>query len=115
MEKVNDSQSVSSLRDRRTGLDPDLSGADSFIVSGRTSQLEFHSGTTREKSLHLKLFKQLLPVRRIRKKWTQEEDRIVMECYCRSKPKNNGYQQQMHAIWRDKGMFIITEQRRMDQ
>ena len=29
--------------------------------------------------------------------------------------KNNGYRQGMHAIWRDKGMFSITEQRLMDQ
>ena len=48
MEKINDSQSVSSLRDRRTGLDPDPSEADSSPVSGRTSQLEFDSATNRE-------------------------------------------------------------------
>ena len=47
MEKINNSQSVSSLRDRRTGLDPDPSGADSSIVSGRTSHLEFDSATNR--------------------------------------------------------------------
>ena len=29
--------------------------------------------------------------------------------------KNNGYRQQMHAIWRDKGMFNITEQRLINQ
>ena len=29
--------------------------------------------------------------------------------------KINGYRQRMHAIWRDKGMFNITEQRLMDQ
>ena len=38
-----------------------------------------------------------------------------MEYYCWSKPKINGYLQRMHAIWRDKGMFNITEQRFMDQ
>ena len=47
MEKINNSQSVSSLRDRRTGLDPDPSGADSSIVGGRTSHLEFDSATNR--------------------------------------------------------------------
>ena len=36
-----------------------------------------------------------------------------MECYYRSKLKINGYRQQMHAIWRDKVMFNITEQRLM--
>ena len=38
-----------------------------------------------------------------------------MECYCRSKPENKRYQQQMHVILRGKGMFNITEQRLMDQ
>ena len=47
------------------------------------------------------------------KKWTQEENRILMECYYWSKLKINGYRQQMHAIWRDKVMFNITEQRLM--
>ena len=35
-----------------------------------------------------------------------------MECYYRSKPKFNGHRLRMHAIWREKGMFNITEQRR---
>ena len=35
-----------SLRDRRTGLDPDPSGADSIHVSGCTPQLEFDAATT---------------------------------------------------------------------
>ena len=43
--------------------------------------------------------------------WTQEEKRTVMECYYSSKPKINWYLQQMHATWRDKGMFNTTEQR----
>ena len=38
-----------------------------------------------------------------------------MECYYRSKPKINEYQQRMHTRWRDKGMFTINEQRFMDQ
>ena len=41
MEKINDSQSVSSLRHWQTGLGPDPSGANSSTVSGHTSQLEF--------------------------------------------------------------------------
>ena len=47
MEKINNSQSVSSQRDWQTGLDPDLSRADNFTVSSRTSQLEFDSATNR--------------------------------------------------------------------
>ena len=38
-----------------------------------------------------------------------------MECYYRSKPKINEHRLRMHAIWREKGMFNITEQRRWDQ
>ena len=37
MEKINHSQSVSSLRHQWTGLDPDLSGTESFTVTGCTS------------------------------------------------------------------------------
>ena len=50
-------------------------------------------------------------VRRIRKNWTQEENRIVMESYYRNKPNIDGYRQRMYAIWKDKGMFNITKQR----
>ena len=95
MEKINDSKSVSSLRDHRTGLDPNLSGADSSTVSGPTSQLGFDSATNRGipspeaiQATSGKGNEQL--VRRIRKKWTQEENWIVMECYYRSKPKLMG-------------------------
>ena len=48
MEKINDSKSVSSLRDWQTGLDPDPSRAKSSTVSARTSQLEFDAPTNRE-------------------------------------------------------------------
>ena len=103
MEKINDSQSVSSLRNRQTGLDPDPSGADSSIVSARTCQLEFDSAANRgipsPEAIQANSGKcNKLPVRRIRKKWTKEENRIVMECYYRSKPKINAYRQRMHAI-----------------
>ena len=47
MEKINDSQSVSSLRDRQTGRDPNLSRAGSSTVNVRTSQLECDSATNR--------------------------------------------------------------------
>ena len=45
MEKINNSQYVSSFRDQRTGLYPDPTGADSSTFSGHTSQLEFNSAT----------------------------------------------------------------------
>ena len=47
MKKIKDSQSVSRLRDGRTGLDPEPSWADSSTVSGCTSQLEFDPATNR--------------------------------------------------------------------
>ena len=116
MEKINDSKSFSSLRDQRIGLDPDPSGTDSSAVSGCTSQLKFDSASNRGISSTEAVQgnpgkDNTQSVRGIRKKWTQEGNRMVMECYYRSKPKINGYRQQMHAIWRDKGLFNINEQK----
>ena len=53
--------------------------------------------------------------RRIRKKWSYEENIIVMECFFRSNPKVIGYRKRMHNLWKDMGMFQITEQRLLDQ
>ena len=53
--------------------------------------------------------------RRIRKKWSYQENRIVMECFFRSNPKVIGYRKRMHNLWKDMGMFQITEQRLLDQ
>ena len=47
MEKINDSQSISTLKDQRTGLGPDPIGADSSTFTGCTFQLEFDSATNR--------------------------------------------------------------------
>ena len=54
------------------------------MVSGRTSQLEFHAATNRvipssEAIEATSSNGNEQPVRRIRKKWTQEENRIVLE------------------------------------
>ena len=46
--------------------------------------------------------------RRIRKKWSYEENRIVMECFFRSNPKVFGYRKKMHDLWKDLGMFQIS-------
>ena len=118
MKKNNNSQSVSSLRGQRTRLDLDLNGADSSTVSSCTSHLQLDSVTNRgifspDAIQSTKGNKQ--PVRKTRKKWTQEENRVVMECYYRTKPKFNGCRQRMHAIWKHEGMFNITEQRLVDQ
>ena len=47
MEKIDDSQSVTSLRDWQNGLDADLSGAGSFTVSRDISLLNFGFDTNR--------------------------------------------------------------------
>ena len=97
------SHSVSSLRDRRTRLDPYASGEDSSIASGRTSELEFNCTTKRGipspeaiQSNSGKDNKQY--VRRIGKKWIQQENRISKGWYYWNKPKINGYRQQMHSM-----------------
>ena len=50
-----------------------------------------------------------------RRKWTQEENRIVMECFYQSNPDSYGYRKRMHNIWTEKNMFPVTEQRLQDQ
>ena len=76
MDKISHSESVSSHRNWRTRLDPDLSGADSSTVRGCASQLEFDSDTNRgitsPEAIQPNSGKgDKQPVRRIRKKWTQ--------------------------------------------
>ena len=51
----------------------------------------------------------------IRKKWSREENMFVMECHYRSVPSRRGYRKRMLDLWREKGMFIVTEQRLVDQ
>ena len=53
--------------------------------------------------------------RRIRRKWSQDDNRIVMECYYRSEPGRIGYRKRMHSIWTSKAMFPVTEQRLLEQ
>ena len=50
-----------------------------------------------------------------RRKWSQEENRVVMECYYRSEPRVKGYRKRMHDLWIAKDLFIATEQRIVDQ
>ena len=48
-----------------------------------------------------------------RRKWSQEINRIVMECYYSSNPVV-GYIERTHMIWKEKGMFDVKE-RLLDQ
>ena len=52
--------------------------------------------------------------RKTRRKWFQEENRVVTQCYYRSEYGRNEYKR-MHAIWNEMGMFNITERRLVDQ
>ena len=54
-------------------------------------------------------------------KWLKTTNVIVMECYYLSKPVNEegkpvrGYRRRMHGIWKERGLFNVTEQRLCDQ
>ena len=50
-----------------------------------------------------------------RRKWTSQEDKIVMECHLLSEPKIRGYRKRMLSLWQQKGMFWVSEQRLVDQ
>ena len=56
-----------------------------------------------------------------RMKWNKEVNKVVMECFYRSKPFDEegnparGYRERMFREWRDRGLFESTEQRVCDQ
>lgn len=56
-----------------------------------------------------------------RVKWDKEVNKVVMECFYRSKPFNEegkpirGYRQRLFWEWNERGMFESTEQRVCDQ
>ncbi|XP_068713270.1 uncharacterized protein [Montipora foliosa] len=56
-----------------------------------------------------------------RMRWNKEVNKVVMECFYRSKPfyeegkPIRGYRQRLFREWRDRGMFESTEQRVCDQ
>ena len=57
----------------------------------------------------------------VRMKWSRDMNIAVMECYYLSKPVDEngrpvrGYRQRMHAVWKERGLQKITEQRLCDQ
>ena len=57
----------------------------------------------------------------VRTKWSKEVNKVVMECFFRSKPFDSngkpirGYRQRMMREWRERGDFDVTEQRLCDQ
>ena len=54
-------------------------------------------------------------------KWNKEVNKVIMECFYRSKPFDEtgkpirGYRHRMFNEWRNRGMFESTEQRVSDQ
>ena len=52
-----------------------------------------------------------------RVKWNKEVNKVVMECFYRSKPfveerkLIRGYRKRMFREWREREMFVLTEQR----
>ena len=55
------------------------------------------------------------PVISKRRKWTSQENKIVMECYLLSEPKIRGYRKHILSLWQQKGMFWVSEQRLVRQ
>ena len=45
------------------------------------------------------------PVISKRRKWTSQDNKIVMESYLLSEPKIRGYRKHMLSLWQQKGMF----------
>ena len=50
-----------------------------------------------------------------RTKWNKEVNRIVMRCFYMSEPSKRGYTRRMLGIWKERGVFEVSEQRLADQ
>ena len=49
------------------------------------------------------------PVISKRRKWTSQENKIIMEWYLLSEPKIRGYKKRMLSSWLQKGMFWVSK------
>ena len=49
-----------------------------------------------------------------RRKWSSQENKIVMERYLFSEPKIRGYRKGMVSLWLQKGMLWLSEERLVD-
>ena len=54
------------------------------------------------------------PVISKRRKWTSQENKIIMECCLLSEPKIRKYRKRMLSLWLQKGMFWVSEQKLVD-
>ena len=50
-----------------------------------------------------------------RRKWTSQENKIVMDCYLLSDSKIRGYRKCMLSLWLQKVLFWVSEHRLVDQ
>ena len=48
------------------------------------------------------------PVISKRRKWTSQENKIVMECYLLSEPKIRGYRKRMLRLWLQKRQILFV-------
>ena len=55
------------------------------------------------------------PVISKRRKWTSQENKIIMECCLLSEPNIRGYRKRMLSLWQQKGMLWVSEQTIVDQ
>ena len=55
------------------------------------------------------------PVISKRRKWTSQENKIVIKCYILTEPKIRGYRKHMLSLWLQNGTFLVSEQRLVDQ
>ena len=81
----------------------------------RTSGEGFSPGTASGGQQPVPSRHQTTVQRRVRRKWSQEDNRRVMECYYQSVPSRNGYRKRMLQVWVERGLFQVTEQRLVDQ
>ena len=51
----------------------------------------------------------------VRRRWTKEENKLMIRCFYQSDATKRGYQKRMIATWKEIGTFAITEQRLVDQ
>ena len=50
-----------------------------------------------------------------RLKWCKEVNKVVMRCFYSSEPTKRGYRKRMLNVWKETGVFELTEQRLADQ
>ena len=46
-----------------------------------------------------------------RTNWTKEMNKIVIKCFYKSDPSKRGYRKRMHKIWKEEGLFELSEQK----